>query len=331
MKILILRFSSIGDLVLTTPIVRCLKQQIPKCELHFLTKESNAELVQYNPHIDKVILFKNNLLETVDLLKKEKYDLIIDLHKNLRTALIKILVGVKSKSFQKLNIEKWMFVNFKTNRLPSLHIVDRYFEAVSDLKIKNDGMGLDFFIPKESSVNLEELGFEKEKFIAFVIGGKFATKRLPLEKIISICSKIENPMMLLGGSEDMELGKQVVEALKSIHSNKKITSLCGKFNILQSAFLVSQAEKVISHDTGLMHVAAAFNKPICSVWGNTIPEFGMSPYYGNARVQPDHFSSEVKGLSCRPCSKIGFDKCPKVHFKCMNDQVESEIVSFVHK
>jgi heptosyltransferase-2 len=106
-KFLILRFSSIGDIVLTSPVVRCLKQQVENAEVHFATKKGFASVIEHNPFIDKKIYLEEDLNSFIGELKKEKYDYIIDLHNNLRTFLIKVKLGVKSFSFDKLNFEKW--------------------------------------------------------------------------------------------------------------------------------------------------------------------------------------------------------------------------------
>ena len=120
----------------------------------------------------------------------------------------------------------------------------------------------------------------------------------------------------MGGKEEKEIG----ERLNNLYP-EKIINYCGKININESAYVVKNAACVITHDTGMMHIAAAFKKRIISVWGNTIPEFGMYPYFGSKNTDAELHSNiiEVKGLSCRPCSKIGFAKCPKGHFKCMNE------------
>jgi len=115
--------------------------------------------------------------------------------------------------------------------------------------------------------------------------------------------------LLVGGPEDFERGEQIIA-----NTNNTINT-CGKYSILQSASLVQQAKMVITHDTGMMHIAAAFQQKIYSVWGNTVPEFGMYPYLESKQSK----RIEVKGLNCRPCSKIGYDKCPKGHFKCMQE------------
>jgi ADP-heptose:LPS heptosyltransferase len=324
MKILVIRFSSIGDIVLTTPVVRCLKEQLG-AEVHFLTKRNFEKILLSNPHIDRVFSIEKRVSEVIELLKDEGYDAVIDLHGNLRTLQVKFALGVRSYTFDKLNFEKWLKVNLKINRLPHTHIVDRYLKTVEPFGVKNDGKGLDYFIPKEDEIDvisdkkfqISNFKFQENdlktqtsniKFIAFVIGAAHATKRLPTEKIIDICNQIALPIFLLGGKEDVERGELIISK-----SNGYVVNLCGKLNLNQSASVVRQAEKVITHDTGLMHIAAAFGKDIISVWGNTIPEFGMTPYLPTAGSQ----IIEVKDLSCRPCSKIGHDSCPKGHFKCM--------------
>ena len=306
-KILIIRFSSIGDIVLTSPVIRCLKQQVDGIELHYLSKKAFEPVLIANPYIDKLHFFEGSLSNCITELKAEKFDYIIDLHHNLRSLLIKVKLGVKSSSFDKLNWQKWLFVNFKLNKLPKVHIVDRYLQTVAFLEVKNDGKGLDYFL--KNSYNLDELLPEShQKYIALVIGAQHGTKRLPVEKLIELCQNIKHPLVLLGGPEDKERGKDI--ALKS---GNHVYNACGSFKLDQSAFLVKMSEQVISHDTGLMHIAAAFNKPILSIWGNTVPEFGMYPY------QASHSRMfQVTGLSCRPCSKIGSETCPKKHFNCMN-------------
>jgi ADP-heptose:LPS heptosyltransferase len=326
MKILVIRFSSIGDIVLTSPIIRCIKQQIKNSEVHYITKKPFASLLESNPYADKIYSIEKNVKEVSAQLKKENYDFVVDLHHNLRSAQVKAVLGKKSKSFSKLNIEKWLMVNMRINKLPHTHIVDRYFETVKSLGIINDSKGLDYFIPQKDEIDLTTLpGKFQNGYIGFVIGAKYFTKQLPKEKIISIIKKIDQPVILLGGKEDAEKG----EAILSVISHESLViNACGKHNLNQSASLVRQAKKIITNDTGLMHIAAAFKKEIVSVWGNTIPEFGMSPYYGKTEIR--NLKSEIRNLSCRPCSKLGYAKCPKKHFKCMHEINEEEIVKFVN-
>ena len=322
MKFLIIRFSSIGDIVLTTPVVRCLKQQVENAEVHYLTKATYRTIVENNPHIDKVHVLDNDFDSLIEKLRAENYDHIIDLHHNLRTLKVKkALKIVPSVSFNKLNVQKWLLTGLKINVLPNIHIVDRYMETVKKFAVRNDGKGLDYFIPKSDIVPDGDIPASQSLgYVAIVIGAAHNTKKLPLKKLQELCNTIDHPIILLGGAEDMILGSKIA-AIDPI----KIYNSCGKFNINESADLVRRAKLIITHDTGLMHIAAAFKKSVISVWGNTVPRFGMAPYYGNAMVA--HDIAEVKGLWCRPCSKIGFAKCPLGHFKCMNKQDVSAIVS----
>jgi len=325
MKILVVRFSSIGDVVLATPVVRALKQQLPDSEIHFITKKAFQRVLENNPNIDKLFTIEKSISEVIDELKKEKYDFLIDLHKNTRTLALKWKLGVKNYSFPKLNIGKWLLVNFKKDYLPKEHVVDRYFKAVESLGVKNDLFPCDFYIDPKDEVNTgDQFGIPSKGFVAIAIGAQFATKRMPENKLIQIISKIEQPVVLLGGSTDAVQANILVNAFP----DKKIVSACGNFNLSQSADLVRQALVLLTNDTGMMHIASCFEIPIVSVWGNTVPEFGMYPYFpGKNKPYSIH---EVKGLSCRPCSKIGFQKCPKGHFNCMNLQNATEIVESIH-
>jgi len=320
-KILLIRFSSIGDIVLVSPIIRALKTQL-NCQLHVLSKAKYKLLYDSNPYIDKVHVFDVSEKEIIPLLKNEEFDYIIDLQKNIRSYNVYRRLKIPRYTFPKINLRKWLIVNFKINTLPKIHIVDRYFEAVKKLGVKNDLKGLDYFTPESAFVNLDKYPvLNGNKFIGFVIGGQHKTKMLPVEKIVSIINQLPIPVVLLGGPEDKSTGEEIKKQISHPH----VMNACGSFSLHQSTSLVRQAALIITNDTGLMHVAAAFRKPIISIWGNTIPEFGMYPYEPDT---PENVViAEVKGLSCRPCSKIGFEKCPKGHFNCMMKQDEQFIVS----
>jgi ADP-heptose:LPS heptosyltransferase len=316
-KILVIRFSSIGDIVLTTPIVRCLKKQIPNAEIHFLTKSNFVSLIENNPYVSKIYSIKDKVAEIRKELEKENYDFVIDLHHNLRSAQVKRALSAKTFSFNKLNIEKWLLVNLKINKLPNIHIVDRYFETVKTLGFINDNEGLDFFIPEKDLVNVASaFKLNVNGYHALVVGGSYYTKQIPINKLQEICRLSDKPLIVLGGKEDAAMGLQLEKEFAG-----KVFLACGKFNINQSASIIQQADKVITSDTGLMHIASAFKKDVFSIWGNTIPEFGMYPYLPgkNSKIL------EVKNLSCRPCSKLGYSKCPKGHFKCMQEINVKEI------
>jgi len=298
--------------------------QVKDVEIHYLTKMAFSPILKSNPYIDEVHTIEKDLHEVIPRLKSIGFDHIIDLHKNLRSLRVKAHLRTKSSSFNKLNIKKWVLVRFKINMLPDKHIVDRYFDAVDFLGVKNDGKGLDYFIAEEDLVDIKSLPDSfRLGYIGFAIGGMHKTKLLPVEKIEAICRKLNRPVVLLGGKEDE---KRAIEISKTLGLH--VYNTCGKLNINQSASIIEQAELIITHDTGLMHIAAAFRKKIISVWGNTIPEFGMYPY------MPEQMNNrfnivEIKELSCRPCSKIGFDHCPEGHFDCMNQIDVDELVNQV--
>jgi ADP-heptose:LPS heptosyltransferase len=320
-KILVIRFSSIGDIVLTTPVIRALKTQT-KAEIHFLTKEKYNVILAENPYIDKIHLLKENFSETLTELRRENFDFIVDLHKNLRSFRIKQGLRKPSASFPKANPQKWLMVNFKINKLPENHIVDRYFEAARSLNVNNDGKGLDYFIPEKDFVELKDFPLlKKQKFIAFVIGGRHNTKIFPPDKAAAVINRLNYPVVLIGAKEDESRARQIKESC----THDRVLNACGKLNLNQSASLIRQAGLVITNDTGLMHIAAAFKKPVISIWGNTIPEFGMYPYEPGEEYKV--VLAQVEGLKCRPCSKLGYDKCPKNHFRCMKEQDEEFIVS----
>lgn len=314
MKFLIIRFSSIGDIVLTTPVARGLKQQVPDAEVHFLTKGIFKNILEHNCYIDKIITLDLSWDLMIHQLQIEKYDYIIDLHHNLRTLRVKNALHVKSFSFNKLNIQKWLLTALKINRLPHVHIVDRYLNTVKRFGVINDGKGLDYFYEEEDEKCLNDIPLShKFGYIAVVIGAAHATKKLPNEKLKHLCNILNYPIILLGGKEDRKNGTYIAS-----DNDIKIYNACGIFKLNESAVLVKYADAIVTHDTGLMHIAAAFKKKIISVWGNTIPEFGMYPYYGESSIS--NIKSEVKNLHCRPCSKIGHNKCPQTHFKCMRLQ-----------
>jgi heptosyltransferase-2 len=311
MKFLIIRLSSIGDIVLTTPVIRCLQQQVQGAEIHFLVKPQFQEVVKYNPYISKLHFYSADKELMIAELKAEKFDAIIDLHHNTKTLRIKKALGVKAHSFYKLNIQKYLLTAFKINMLPNEHIVDRYLKTVAPFGVRNDGKGLDYFIAPSDETTLKDIPASHHAgYIACVIGAAHGTKKWPIQKWSAFCAAMPHPIILLGGPEDAAAGHAIAGV-----DDIKVYNACGKFKLNESADLIRKAKLVITHDTGLMHIAAAFNKPIISIWGNTIPAFGMTPYYGAKMVV--NVILQAKKMWCRPCSKIGYNKCPLGHFKCM--------------
>lgn len=301
-KILVIRFSSIGDIVLTSPVVRVLKKQLG-AEVHFLTKSSFASVIKTNPHIDRILVLENSLLDLRKKIRSEGYDVVLDLHNNLRSRLVTLGMGLKVFRLDKLNFQKWMLVNFKINILPKKHIVERYLETGKELGLKDDGGGLDFFTEKKEATT--------GSFVAIVLGAAHFTKRFPPEKVLEVCKKIEGNIVFIGGKEEMEVGHWIQSKLPE----GKAENFCGRLNLQESADVVRSARVVVTNDTGMMHISAAMGKKMVTIWGSTVPEFGMFPWLRKGEGEFQIF--EVKDLSCRPCSKIGHQSCPRGHFKCM--------------
>lgn len=332
-KILIVRFSSIGDIVLTTPVIRCLKEQVG-AEIHFLTKAPFAGILEANPYVDKVFTINKSLKELWGAGSQElalsEYDGCLDLHGNLRTLELKLRFRASAlrtghlrqrpliSTFNKLNFRKFLLTKLKVDRMPDVHIVDRYLAAAAPFGVENDGRGLDYFVPDKDRVNLQEAGIIPN-YLAFVIGAAHATKRLTELQMQEFCETLRHPIVLLGGPSEAELGARLAAGLPHV------INACGKFNLGGSADLVRQAGLVMTHDTGLMHIAAAYRKPIISVWGNTVPALGMYPYLPGQEALEKQRRQEVPDLPCRPCSKIGFAECPEGHFRCITDQPPREL------
>ncbi|MBP6448634.1 MAG: glycosyltransferase family 9 protein [Saprospiraceae bacterium] len=294
-------------------MVRCFKKQTG-AEIHYLVKQSFAHTIHDNPYIDKIHVYKPDSSTSVSNLKAENFDLIVDLQKNMKSFKISQSLGVKTIRFNKMNVRKWLTVNLKINNLPKgKHLVDRYFDALSETGIKDDGEGLDYFIMPEDEFDAQELIKGIPEFQVLVLGATYFTKRIPKERCIDIISLYPHTTIMLGGQDVHQLAGEISALLPA-----KVVNFCGKIGLGVSAGIIKHAEKIFTGDTGLMHIAAALQKELLVLWGNTIPDFGMYPFYGYNH-QEKHKNLQVDGLSCRPCSKLGYDHCPKGHFRCMMD------------
>ena len=297
-RILVIRFSSIGDIVLTTPVLRVIKNQLQgKVELHYLTKKKFASILEGNPNVDRVHTIEKTVQEVLPELEKIEFDYIIDLHNNVRTSVVKRRLKSLAFTFRKLNLLKWLWVNFGINRMPVMHIVDRYLETLRAFSIVDDGKGLEFYIPQGKGLHESQLPHIFETpFVAFAIGGMHIGKKMSKEKMATLCSAIKYPVILVGGKEEKEDGDYI-----AAQADGNIYNACGAFTLHESADAIQRSALVVSGDTGMMHIASAFGKKIISLWGCTVPGFGMYPY----RPHPASILLEPKGRTKRPCSKLG--------------------------
>lgn len=317
MRLLFIRFSSIGDIVFTSPAIRCAKQQIPGVEIHYLTKASMKAVTISNPYIDQLHYFDKDMSATINELKQYQFDYIIDLHKNFRTFRIQKALGVPSLSYNKLSFQKFLLTKLHLNLMPDRHIADRSLDALASLGVVNDGKGLDHFIPQETSLKTNALPASHQSgYIALVIGASYASKKLPVASLQLLCHKIPYPIVLIGGKEDQAEG-DAVAAVNPI----KIHNACGQFNLHESALLVKNAKTVISHDTGFLYIACAFHKKTVAIWGATSPALQVEPYYPTSLNNTEwYYNAIVTKLSCQPCSNYGTNQCPQGHFACMKKQ-----------
>ena len=318
-RILILRFSSIGDIILTTPVIRNLKSQVDNVEIHFATKKQFASIVLNNPYVDKVHSLDKSFDELKNSLNKYQFDYIIDLHKNLRTLRVKNALKVTALSFEKLNLKKWFLVQFKMNKMPDVHIVDRYMDTIRFFVDENDNKGLDYFFSDNFKKGYLLPQTHHKGYTVAVIGANHYTKQIPSSILINILNKHNKPVVLVGGKKEKRVADEITKRLKVDYID-----LCGVTTLDESANIIKESRCVLTPDTGMMHIAAAFKRPIVCMWGNTVPEFGMYPYM--PKNKDLYYISEVENLKCRPCSKIGYAKCPKKHFNCMMQQNIEQIV-----
>ena len=314
-KILVLRFSSIGDIVLTFPVVAALKAAYPDCQIDYVTKPAFRHLLEACPGLSHIFTLESSIRQLRKDINFQSYDAVLDLHNNLRTLLLTAFSGVKVYKYPKNNWNKWLLTRFKVKQERRQHVVERYLSTLKQ------AFGLEvlapenpYDIPGSEQFSIQDAtGFTPRKYVAFAIGAQFATKRLPTDLMIKLLQKMEHPLVLLGGKEDQQTANEIVAAL----GGQKVVSMVGQLNIHGSAWLVKNAAALLTHDTGLMHIGACFEVPIHLIWGNTLKDFGMYPF----RLEQENcFQYEVENLKCRPCSKIGFQNCPKGHFACMRQQ-----------
>ena len=306
---------------MTTPAVRGLAAKYPLAHLVYVTKKEYAPLLSANPHIDRVIGYEGSLFVLWWQLIKLRPWLIVDLHQSLRSNLLRSMIWCKQIGTYKGSKEREAMVQSRQEIEPNqfkplkslLHMADRHWQAIKKLGIEPDSEGLDYTVLPADIVPQSIVPFiDGFDFDVVAIGGSHATKRLPNHKLVALLRTIQKPVVLLGGPADEENGAQIAGTL-ALEGRWNIVNACGKLNLGQSGYVLSKCHHVWSHDTGMMHMAAALHKPLTTIWGSTVPQFGMTPYKVPYQIM------QVEGLSCRPCHKHGLAVCPLGHFRCMED------------
>ncbi|VAX18690.1 Lipopolysaccharide core heptosyltransferase III [hydrothermal vent metagenome] len=301
-RVLIIRLSSLGDVLLTTPVIRSLKKNYPDLTIDFLIKKNFEAAIQLNPNIDSMIIY-NDSPELTAQLKENNYDLIIDLHNNFRTKKIVKQLGLPCYKFIKPNLEKFLLIHTKINLLKDKKTITvRYAEIIPEFQL--DDKGLELFIPENVHSELEGLS----NVVGFAPGAFHYTKRWPIEYYAELGNKLNDEgytIVILGGESDKticsDLQKMIPDSLDLSNNN----------DLSQTAVHIKHCKVFICNDSGLMHTASAVGTPVISIFGSTVQEFGFAPYRIKSIVV------ENNELKCRPCTHIGKSKCPRGHFKCM--------------
>jgi len=322
-KILVIRFSSLGDIILTTPLIKLLKVSFPGSEIHYLTKKMYSGVLKYNPHIKTIVESENNtdfaeLKKLKSGIQKGSYDLVIDAHNNLKTLYLKLFLKSKKLTFKKYSFRKFLLVNFKINLMKNLQpITGRYCDIISSLTAKKpNDLKPEIFTNSLSDQNKNKglqynIHEDKKITIGIVPSSNHFTKTYPPGKYIELINSFDRnkyKFLLFGKGND----RKNIEVIAS-QTGSNVTNLCDILNINELAETMEKCSLIISGDTGPMHIAEAVNTPLVMLAGSSVKEFGFYPQTSNAVVM------ERDGLSCRPCSHIGRSRCPKGHFKCMND------------
>ncbi len=321
-KILIIRLSAMGDVLLTTPLIRRLKQQFPDCEIDFLVKEAYATLIKDNPslHYTWTLYSEKGLWGFVHLcrqIQKKKYDGIIDLQVNVRSFMIRIFSQAKKRvRYKTWRGRRFLLVHFHWNIYKiCLPVPLRFLRAVVSWGVKDDGLGLELFVNEETKSivrsHLAERGIHtKDRIIVFAPGASKMTKRWPSENFAclgNIFFKMNYRIVLVGGHQDRDVCKDIEGAMKTTPEN-----FTGQLSLQETAALINESALLITNDTGVMHMGAALKKPIVAIFGPTTHHLGFAPFRTQSIVIE-------KSLPCRPCSYHGTDVCPKGHFRCMKD------------
>lgn len=320
-KVLVIRFNSIGDIVLTTPVVEALHKA--SYEVHYLVKGVFKEILETNPYVYKIWTIKDRVSEVTNLLKKEGFDVVVDLHNNIRSLQVKQALKVRSLTLKKNRVPYYLLTKFGVNslfnRVKERHIVYRFLDVLGPLGIAVGEPTPHYYISSDVRKSLIKLKLP-DKYIVIVTGAAWATKQIPVDKIVDTIDQLPTlHIILIGGPADMNTAMGIMKSVRT-KQHRQVINLTGQLSISQSAAVIEKSTVVLSGDTGMMHIAASLGISVVGVFGSTHPILGYTPFYSSLYAkQPISSIVQNDTLNCRPCTKQGQDKCPKGHFKCMND------------
>lgn len=338
-KTVVFRLSSIGDIVLSSPLLRVLRKAAGNdARIDFVVRKEYAELVRYNHHLSVVHEYDpetgfEGLQKLARVLRDEQYELAVDIHDSIRTKFLRAACGTKSVVVDKRKMERWLLINLKRNAYDdSLFVAERYIETLKKYGITNDAKGLEIFIPdstlfeisgKMAALRLNEF----EKVVGICPGSKHFTKRWQKEKFAEVAVRAAKDfnakILLFGGKEERDDCEFVADEVMRRISERSASNFAGNFTLLETAAALEFCDVVVTNDSGLMHLAAAKKKKIVAIFGSTSREFGFAPYGTESVI------IENNDLDCRPCTHIGRKSCPKEHFKCMADITAEKVYDAV--
>ena len=326
MRIAIIRLSSMGDILLTSPIVLALHKSYPKASIDFYTKDTMRPIIEEHPGITKVYPWdckaKHGLQDLLNQIENRHYDRIIDLQDNWRSRRLARQLSGKIHRVDKEGFRRRVLVVLGWNVLRKRHVIQRYYSCISDFC--STPLMEKIELPDTKSTQLTHLLSPEiltGDFIVWAIGAKHYTKRLPLSIVSKTIQSLEHNILLIGDASDCQNAQRILEHLPKEH---KVFDLTGKTSFLESVELVKRARLTLTNDSLLMHVAAGTGKPLISFWGSTTPALGFKPLSKQAKL-----IAAPKRLACRPCHTAGRSSCPKGHFNCMMSIEPKTIVEAV--
>jgi ADP-heptose:LPS heptosyltransferase len=327
MKFLIVCFSSPATVLFLTPVIRALKVQAEDAEVHLCVKAFNQYVLADNPYVDTIYPIDPNFWKTSLLLKEERYDFVFDFENNIKSFLLSKICNAKTFRLNKRRLQSWLMTNLKINLPPTQHITERFFEVVRNFDLKQDDLGLDYFIPEQDKIPVEWLPLtHQHNYVVVIIEAPYNTRKLSTSRLIELCDKINKPIVLIGSKNDFKEGGIVEDffkrqsedweaGLKELNKKTIVFNACGKFSLHQYASIIKKAQHVFTYDNDFVPIASAFKRNTFLLLGNTTLQFGRYPYKTKYTIL------ENNKIGCRPCSSKGYDRCPRGHFKCMNEMV----------
>jgi heptosyltransferase-2 len=335
-RTLILRLSSIGDIVLSSPLIRALRRKFPEARIDYLLRDEYADLVQWNPHVSATFTFPRNggwreLMEERRRIRESGYDLLIDIHDSLRSRVL--TAGHRTVRIRKRKLARWLLVHGRRSSYARLggapSVPERYLETVAHLGVQDDGGGLDLYPPPEAADRVTRLLAETgtgtdARFVGVCPGARHATKRWPPERFGAVAAALAKErgwgVLIFGSEEERGLCSTVERTVREHAPDVSIINAAGRLALGDTAAAMDRCALVLTNDSGLMHIAAARSRPVVALFGSTVREFGFFPFRTPSSVQ------EIDGLACRPCTHIGRASCPQGHFRCMLDLSENRVL-----